>query len=65
MEYAFFRSNELHFATASFVSKYWCDTAPILVKLWFAADRSASPSSAFAEFDEAVTQETDGIISFD
>jgi hypothetical protein len=63
MEYALSRSNEFHFATAAIFSR--CNTAPILDNLWFAAHCSASPSRVFAEFDEGMTQETYGILSFD
>jgi hypothetical protein len=65
MEYAFSRSNEFHFATASIVSKIGMIPPPFWTSMWFAAYFPASPSSGLAEIDDGKTQEIYGILSFD
>jgi hypothetical protein len=65
MEYAFSRSNEFHFVTASIVRMIGFIPPPFWTRMWFAADCPASPSSVLAEIDEGMTQGTYGILSFD
>jgi hypothetical protein len=65
MEYAFFRGNDFHFATASIVSKIGVIPPPFWISMWFAAYSPASPSSVLAELDVEMTQGTYGFLSFD
>jgi hypothetical protein len=65
IEYAFTRSSEFRFATASIVSKTGVIPPPFWTSKWFAARCPASPSRVLAELMQGMTQGIFGIFSFD